>query len=451
MTNSSGRGFSRRQLLAGAAAAGATPLLTTSAFGGGASTAPSERITLGFISLGRLGHKYHLKTYLENPDVQVLAVCDVDQWRRENGKAEVEKTYAEAQKSGQYRGCAAFNDFRELLARQDIDAVVITVGDRWNGIMAAMAARAGKDMYCEKPVSLTIHEARAMAEAVRRYERVFQTGLQQRSEPQFRKACELVHDGRIGKLKVIYPNLVGTNKDVNLAPEPAPDGLDWDLWLGPAPWRPFNKRFHKYGEPEVVTPWSICRDFSAGQLTNGTVHNFDVVQWGLGMDDSGPVEIIPPGVNGVSSLTYKYANGVRAEVVDWKLDPKIHFIPEGWDASTKFMDFSTLFVGELGWIYVGRKGLLQSHPKEIVGDWTLRPESTPIGLHHRNWLHAIRTRQRPVAHEDVGAQSTIVSHLGAIAIWTGRAIQWDPIKEEFANDEAANRLRQRAMREPWCI
>ncbi len=454
---SSTAGWSRRQLLASLTAGGATPFLIPSTLRGGKTAAAAgEQITLGLIGLGRLGHRHHLKTFLENPDVRILAVCDVDQWRRENAKAEVEKTYAEAQKTGRYQGCTAYNDFRELLLRDDIDAVVITVGDRWNSVIAVHAARAGKDIYCEKPVSLTIREARTMAEVVRRHERVFQTGLQQRSEPQFRKGVELIRDGAIGKLKIIYPNLVGTSKEVNLPSEPAPEGLDWDLWLGPAPWRPFNRRFHKPGEPATVVPWSFCRDFGGGMLTNSGVHNFDVVQWVLGMDASGPVEITPPGVNGAKSLTFRYANGLSAEVVDWRMDPALHTIPEGWEAGRKFMDFSVLFVGERGWIYVGRQGLLESHPKEIVADWNtyppiVKPKLTPIAAHHANWIQAVRTRHRTAADAEVGANSTIVAHLGNIAYWTGRALRWDPIKEEFAGDETANRLRARAMREPWTI
>ena len=453
MKHSTGGGYNRRQLLRRAVAATATPFFVQSAaLGNDRSVAASERINLGFIGVGRLGQRGHVGRFLEDPDVQVVAVCDVDRWRRENSKAAVEKTYAAERKSGQYRGCAAYNDFRELLARDDIDGVVITTGERWHPVLTVMAASAGKDIYCEKPISLTIREARVMVDVVRRYDCVFQTGLQQRSEPQFRKAIELVHQGRLGPLKIIYTNLSGTNKYVNLPPEPVPEGLDWDRWLGPAPWRPYNSRFHHYGEPQRVTPWSICRDFSGGRLTNGTVHNLDTVQWGLGMDGTGPVEIIPPATNEVPSLTFRYANGVRALVVDEKLDEKKHFIPDKWDVNKKLHNFSAIFVGERGWIYVGRAGEIQSYPEEILAHWRGVPgEASPIDRHHRNWVHAIRTRQKPVAGVEVGAQSTIVAHLGNIAYWTGRALKWDPIKEEFPGDEEANRLRSRAMREPWSI
>ncbi len=454
MKRANGRGLNRRQLLKTAASAGgavAAPFFVRSAaLGEEGSAAPSERITLGLIGIGRVG-RGHLRVFLEQPDVQIVAVCEVDRWRRENAKSQVEQTYAAAAKSGQYRGCAAYNDLRELLARDDIDAVLIAIGDRWHAAASVLAAQAGKDIYCEKPLSLTIREARVMADVARRYERVFQTGLQQRSTPEFQKACELVLQGRLGKLKIVYVNFPGTNENVNLPPEPVPEGLDWDLWLGPAPWRPFNSRFHEYGHSMRVVPWHFCRDFGGQNLTSNAVHNLDVVQWGLGMDDSGPVEIIPPETGKVPSLTYKYGNGVLVQV-DWKLDKEKHFVPEGWNVDTKIENFGAVFVGEGGWIHVGRQGYLRSYPEEIVADWAGRPENTrPIPYHHRNWLDCIRTRQRPACDVAIGARSTMVSHLGGIAHWTGRALKWDPVKEEFIGDEEANRLRSRAMRQPWRI
>lgn len=458
MDSSNSGGINRRQLLTRAAAA---PLiLSSAALGRAGAVAPSQRINLGFIGLGTLG-PYHLGGMLSSPDAQVLAVCDVDRQRRATAKQKVETTYAEATRQDRYHGCTEYNDFRELLARDDIDAVVITVGDRWNSVMAAKAAEAGKDMYCEKPVSLTICEARAMADTVRRYNRVFQTGLQQRSEPQFRKAIEMIQEGRIGNLKIAYANLPGTVGDLNLKPEPVPEGLDWELWLGQCPWRPYNSRFHPYGKSKGVTPWAICRDFSGGQYTNGTVHNFDIVQWGVGADGSGPVEIIPPGVNGAKTLTFKYANGVMCQVIDWRLDPAIHEIPEGWNVNRpKFSqregtDFSVLFVGEKGWIFVGRVNCLEAYPNEILHDWKPEPWKRTTGahptLHHQNFLHAVRTREQTHADEIVGSGSTIMAHVANIAYWTGRAQRWDPVKEEFEGDDDANRMRSRAMRAPWTI
>ena len=425
-------------------------MVPASALGEEGAVAPSSRITLGSIGIGMMG-RGHLRGCLGYPEVQVLAVCDVDQWRRETAKTTVEETYAVSRPSGTFRGCQAYNDLRDLLARDDVDAVVIATGDNWHGLATVLAAKAGKDLYCEKPISKTIREARAMAEAARRYGRVAQIGLQQRSTPEFRKACSLVQGGRIGKVKIVYVCFPGTSSDVSLPVEPVPEGLDWDQWLGPAPWRPFNGRFHRYGKPPHVVPWHFCRDFGGGNLTSNAVHAFDVVQWGLGMDESGPVEVIPPETGEYPSLTYKYANGVLLQV-EWKLDPQKHLVPEGWDPNTRIQSFGAVFVGEGGWIHVGREGYLKSYPAEIVEQSSEQPDAwRPVNNHHQDWLECIRTRKQPACDVAVGCRSTIVSHLGCIAHWTGRALRWDPVKEEFLGDDEANRLRSRPMRQPWRI
>jgi predicted dehydrogenase len=291
-----------------------------------------------------------------------------------------------------------------------------------------------------------------MVEVARRYHRVFQSGLQQRSTPEFRKACELVRGGSIGEVRIVYVTFPGTCDDVSLPAEPVPDGLDWNLWLGPAPWRPYNSRFHPYGQPHGVVPWHFCRDFGGGNLTSNTVHAFDVVQWGLGMDHSGPVEITPPGAGQYPLLTYKYANGVLVQVVDGRLPRQRDVRLEGWDERTPVQAFGAVFVGERGWIHVGREGYLQSHPPEIAREAHAREEpGHPVNSHHQNWFDCIRTRRRPACDVEVGARSTIVSHLGCIAHWLGRPLKWDPAREEFIGDEDANRMRWRALRQPWVI
>jgi len=445
--------LSRRQILKGCAAAtgivAAPYFVRSSAIGTDGSVAPSDRITLGFIGVGMMG-RGHVACFLGYPEAQVVAVCDVDQWRREDSKATVEQAYAAGQTSGTFRGCQAYNDLRDLLARDDIDAVVVATGDNWHATASVMAAKSGKDIYCEKPISKTIQEARAMAETARRYGSVFQIGLQQRSTPEFQEACRLVQDGAIGKVKIVYVAFPGTSSDVNLSIDPVPEGLDWDLWLGPAPWRPFNGRYHRYGKPPHVVPWHFCRDFGGGNLTSNAVHAFDVVQWGLGMDDSGPVEVVPPETDQYPVLTYKYANGVLLQVVDWKLNEQKHLVPEGWNKDTRIQNFGALFVGEDGWIHVGRRGYLEAHPKEILEKPRTGTDPWhPVSNHHQNWLQCIKTRQHPACDVAIGCQSTIVSHLGCIAHWTGRAIKWDPSTEQFLDDDEANRLRWRAMRGPW--
>ena len=444
--------ISRRTFLKRAAAAAAIPyVVPSSVFGQGGAVAPSNRITLGFIGVGMMGQG-HVRVCLHQADAQVLAVCDVDKWRRENSQRMANEQYAAAKPSGAYRGCAAYNDLRELLARDDIDAVVIATGDRWHALATVLAAKAGKDVYCEKPVSLTIREARAMVEAIRRYGRVFQGGLQQRSSPEFIKASSLVQSGAIGKVQIVYITFPGASSDVSLPTEPVPDGLDWDLWLGPAPWRPFNGRFHIYGRPPRVVPWDFCRDFGGGNLTSNAVHSFDVVQWALGMDESGPVEIIPPETNQYPSLTYKYANGVLLQVVDWRLEPQKHLVPKGWDAATRLQAFGAVYVGDKGWIHVGREGYLKSYPAEILKQGVGPSESRrAVTGHHQNWLNCIRSRERPACDVEIGARSTMVAHLGCIAHWTRRALRWDPAAEIFPGDDEANRWLGRAMRPPWVL
>ena len=442
--------ITRRTFVTRSAAALVAPyIVRPSALGLGAAVAPSNRITLGFIGIGMMGQG-HLRHCLRHPDAQVLAVCDVDKWRRDHAKAAVDAAKGQQAPGGKYRGCRAYNDLRNLLACDDIDAVVIATGDRWHAPATVLAAKAGKDIYCEKPVSLTIRGARAMVNAVRRYARVFQAGLQQRSAAEFRIATQLVRDGAIGKVRVVYVNHPGTCGDVGLSPEPVPAGLDWDLWLGPAPWHPFNRRFHPYGRPLRVVPWHFCRDFGGGNLTSNTVHAFDVVQWGLGMDHGGPVQITPPGAGKAPVLTYTYANGVLCRVVPGRLDKRFGFVPEGWNLSTHITSFGALFVGEKGWIHVGRRGYLQCFPQKIHEQATgLRGRKGSGTGHHQNWFDCIRTRSRAACDVSAGCQSTIVSHLGCIAHWTGRSLKWDPAKEVFLGDSEANRWRSRAMRPPW--
>jgi len=439
----------RRSVLAGAlAGAAAFPrVLPASAVGKGHAVAPSERIALGFIGIGMMGSG-HLLRSAQYEDTQVCAICDVDSWRREHALAAVKRIYRE-RFGKSYRGLKAYRDLRDLLQRDDIDAVFIATGDRWHVPAGCLAVKAGKDVYCEKPMSLTINEALTMVQVTRRYNAVFQVGLQQRSDPVFRFACRCVQKGVLGKLKTVYVAFPGTSIDVNLPPEPVPEGLDWDLWLGPAPWRPFNGRFHHYGQPRFVVPWHFCVDFGGGNLTSNAVHAFDVVQWALGMDGKGPIRITPPGVNGAPSLTYEYENGVLL-LVDWKLDPAKHEIPRGWNPETRLQPFGALYVGEKGWIHVGRRNFFQYHPPSLIDPASVpRDTGNSVVRHHRNWFQAIRSRKRPACDVSIGCTSTIVSHLGCIAHWTGRVLRWDPKEARFLGDEQADRMRIRAKRSPW--
>ena len=234
--------------------------------------AASERITVASIGVGIMGNG-NLRRMVSNPDLQVVAVCDVDEWRLNDAKNTVETAYAAETKRGNYKGCAATKDFREILARPDIDAVLIATGDRWHAVISTMAAKAGKDVYCEKPVSLTIHESRVLVDTFRRHNRILQGGFQQRSVDDFAAARHLIQIGRIGTLKNIHCHWYGTSNVLNLPAEPTPPGLDWDMWLGPAPYHPFNSRYHPVGQRGSRTvPWDIQRDFAGGSITsNGCI------------------------------------------------------------------------------------------------------------------------------------------------------------------------------------
>jgi predicted dehydrogenase len=291
-----------------------------------------------------------------------------------------------------------------------------------------------------------------MVEAVRRYGRVCQIGLQQRSASEFRAACKLVQQGALGKIETVYVKFNAASSEVELAPEPVPEGLDWDLWLGPAPWRPFNSRFHFYGPPKNVVPWDFCRDFGGGDLTSNAVHAFDFVQWALEMDSSGPEEIIPPESGLVPDLTFKYPGGVLLRALENRLDSKIHPIPKGWDEITSLQMFGALFVGDEGWLHVGRFGYLVSNPPQIARPFHQPQEQWPAtDNHRRDWLDSIRTRGQPTCDVAVGCRSTTISLAACIARWNAKALKWDAAQSHFVADEQANRMRQRAMRAPWRV
>lgn len=449
MTSRKKTPMTRREMLVRSATASiAAPLvIPSSVLGRDGTTAPSNRITMGVIGIGAMG-RGHLRICAGFQDTQVLAVCDVDSWRRNNALQTMEQTYSDRRSSGQAHDVAGYNDFRDVLGRDDIDAVIICPGERWHPAMTVLAAQVGKDVYCEKPISLTIRQARTMIQAIRRHQVVFQTGLQQRNSAEFLKAAELIHAGRIGDVKRAYVTAGGVSNYLNLPAEPVPEGLDWDLWLGPCPWHPFNHRYHHVGPPQHVVPWTCNRAFGAGGLTSGTVHNFDSAQEGLQKDSEGPVKITPPGVDGAHSLTFTYADGTQI-ICATRLEPGKHEIPPGWNPQTPIVNFGVLFVGDRGWIHVERHGLLNCYPEHILDVEV--PKIHSVAENHRDWIDCIRSRRRPRADVESSAYSTILSHLGCIALWTGRSLAWDPLREEFADDREADSMRARATREPWSV
>ena len=334
----------RRQFLQSTAAITAPLLLPSGLWA--AETKPNARITLGFIGTGTQG-RHLLNSFLPHGNVQIVAVNDVDTTRRLHHKKLVEDFYA-AKGNKDYKGCDEYKDFREVIARKDIDAVVIAAPDHWHAYPAVMAANAKKDIYCEKPLSLTIHEARAMVKAVRKNNRVFQTGSMQRSMSEFWKACSLVRSGRIGQIKEVYVSVGGPSQWCDLPEEPMEPGLDWDFWLGPAPKRPYNSVLSPRGVHQHFPNWRNYREYSGGMMTDWGAHHFDIAQWGLGMDESGPVEILPPDGKELKRLTYKYANGVVM----------YHGGLEGYG-------FGVVFVGTNGKVCVDR-GKFKTEPESLA-------------------------------------------------------------------------------------
>ena len=276
-----------------------------------AETKPNSRLTLGFIGMGKQAGGL-LGGFLGKKETQTVAVCDVDTTRRNHAKKMAEDFYAKQTDGGSYKGCAAYNDFRELLARKDIDAVVIATPDHWHAFISIAAAQAGKDIYCEKPLCQSIHEARAMVNAVRKNKRVFQTGSMQRSSREFRVACELVRNGRIGKIERVEVMVGGPGIPCDLPVEADEPGLDWDLWLGPAPQRGYHSELSPRGVHNHFPNWRRYREYGGGMVTDWGAHHFDIAQWGLGMDESGPVEIFPADKpNATEGVHFTYANGVE--------------------------------------------------------------------------------------------------------------------------------------------
>ena len=395
---------------------------------------PSERVTMGFIGVGGQGGghllggawTYVAGGYAGRKDVQVLAVCDVWRDRRERACKKVNDHYSEVYGKGGHKSCETYTDFRQVLDRTDIDAVLIATPAHWHATMAAMAAAAGKDVYCEKPSAVTVSESQAMLAAVRRYGRVYQAGTQQRSEYEgkFRRACEFVRSGRIGKLQAIYAYRDGGGifwpKRFGAA-KPVPAGLDWDLYLGPAPWIPYDgdTGAHRY---------------DIGELNWGQ-HHYDIVQWAADADATGPVELwMEEGRS-----CYKYASGV---VVYGKPFPGQ---PIGNDGGA-------CFVGTGGRIAVDRDALV-SDPPDIVSE-PLRPNEVHLyrsTSHAGNFLECVRTRKRPICDADVAHRAASALLLGGVVRQLKRKLNWDPHAEQFVKDDEANRMLSIAKRPPWCI
>jgi predicted dehydrogenase len=435
--------LTRRLFLKGSAAATTAALLgptivPASVLG---ADVPSDRITFGFVGVGRMGMG-DMREILGIKQARVVAVCDLDSNRVKNAQKTVEARYGGQSPSGTYKGCKAFGDYRDLVAQADIDAVCIATPDHWHVLPAIAAAKAGKDIFVQKPLSLTIQEGRALSDTVARYGRIFQVGSQQRSDARWRHACELVRNGRIGKLHTVRVGF-GTDPGTGVEqPMPVPDALDYDFWLGPTPWEAYTeKRVHPqtgYGRPG----WLRIAAYGAGMITGWGAHHNDIAQWGMGTECTGPVEIegraeYPKDglwdVHGNFRIEYTYANGVKVICADNKQNKQ-----------------GVLFEGSEGWVYIMR-GKIDTQPKSLLTS-TIGPDEIHLyksDSHKGNLIECIKSRAETVAPVEIGHRSCTVCLLGDIAMKLGRKLKWDPDAEKFTNDDEANRMLWRPMRSPW--
>jgi predicted dehydrogenase len=422
------RSFLRRGAGVTLGAIGFPYVVGPSSLGKAGTVAPSERITMGFIGTGAHGVEVNLPSFLAQNDAHVVAVCDVDSARLRQARDIVNQKYGS-------RDCSTYRHFRDVLERRDIDAVMISTPDHWHVPISIAAAQAGKDVECEKP-TLTVEEGRVLVETMQRYGRVFQWSTEDRAVDVYHRMCELVRNGRIGKVHTIKVELpVGPETPGNPKPMPVPEGFDYDMWLGPAPWAPYTKdRCH----------WNFrwIFDYSGGMLTDWGAHLLDGAQWGNNTEHTGPVEVEGKGVfwpGGLYDtakeyhLEYTYADGVRL-IVD-SGTPSLRFEgSEGW-------------IGNRGW-----RAPLEADPpavlNSVIGPDEVHLFTCPQG-EQRNFLDCVKSRQACYFPPEIGQRCFTIAHIGNIAMRLGRKLRWDPAKERFVNDDEANRLLGRARRSPW--
>ncbi|MFP6584775.1 MAG: Gfo/Idh/MocA family oxidoreductase [Candidatus Hydrogenedentota bacterium] len=410
---------------------------------------PNERVTMAVIGVGNQGMN-DLRGFISDERVQIVAVCDVcnydatGYWAgkpggRDYGQNEVNEYYASNTRSGNYKGCDAYNDFREVMQRDDIDTVLIAVPDHWHAIPVVAAARAGKDIYAEKPLSLTISDGRIMSDAVRDNNRIFQTGSQQRSDARFRKACELVRNEYIGKLHTVKVGLPSGTPDYSKRAAltetiPVPDGFDYETWLGPAPKAP-------YSPARTHVNWRWVLDYSGGQLTDWGGHHPDIAQWGMGTEDTGPIAVRNARATYADHPIYdtavdysfecEYKNGVSMIV------------------SSKSRSGVT-FEGTEGTVWVDR-GRIESTPEGLV-DAEIKENEIHLydsRNHARNFIDCVYSREQAIAPIETAHRSITIAHLGNIAMKLNRDLKWNPKKEVFIGDDEANGKLSRPYRGPW--
>jgi predicted dehydrogenase len=411
------------------ATVGMPTIIPASALGRDGTVAPSNRITLGAIGIGPRG-RYVLEAFLKQPDAQFVTVCDVQQANRRTAKLMVDRSYKN-------EDCGTTSDMLEVLARADLDAVLIATGDRWHAVGSMLAAKAGKDIYSEKPCAITMAECAELDDTVRRYGRVFQAGTQRRNVANFKVAVELARSGRLGKIHTVHASIYHLSEShdwlpAEPEPEPAPAEVDWDRWLGPAPWRPYNVAYVRGG-------WRGHFDFESGaKLLDWGAHTVDLCQLALGADGTTPVEFEPDG----GTITARYANGV-----------KLVMRLGGFSGEGQWLGLGTCpvrFEGDQGWVEVGDFAKIVAEPASLLAGTKLdgMAGTDPVA-HVRDFLDCVKSRGTPASNSAATRSSHLACHAAAISWQLGRKVAFDPATESFGNDEPANRMRRRARRAPW--
>lgn len=430
--------FSRRDFIGKASVAAAFMIVPRFVLGGKRSNgtryvAPSDMISLGYIGTGKQGRGL-VNSFLSTGEVRIAALSEVYDAKARLALDRIKEHYVKINAAGHLDDVPVVKDFRELLAMKDVDAVVIALPDHWHAAAAVRAAEAGKDIYCEKPLSLTVREGRAMVEATRKHNRVFQTGSMQRSWPEFRQTAELIRNGYLGEIKSIKVNVGPPPIPYTLPAEPIPDGFDWTAWLGPNAPANFNAELAPPVTKDVFPNWRLYKEFGGGMVTDWGAHMFDIVQWSLDMDESGPVEVIAPDGREHPYLTYRYANGITMTHQKWDWNNAIHF------------------VGTEGELKVQRKKLETTpaslRDKKIGGN---EKHVYYSENHYKDFLDAVRNRSKPICDVETGHRTATMCNIGNIAYQLKRPLQWDPKKERFKNDKEANALLGRSMNDAWGI
>ncbi len=425
-------GVSRRGFLKGTALAGSAlafpNIVPSTVFGAGA---PSNRIVMAGIGLGGMGSG-NMRSFLNKPEVQFVAVCDLDAGHLQRAKKAVDDRYGN-------NDCKTYHDYREVIARGDLDTISMATPDHWHALVAIAALRAGIDMYGEKPITHDLHEGRALANTCKQFGRVWQTGSWQRSQENFHLAAELVRNGRVGNIHTVEVGLPD-GKPGEIKPiQPVPQDMDWDFWVGPAPYRPYQGVCH--------WDWRWVLDWGGGQMMDWIGHHADIAQWGLGTQETGPVliesngcELPPDGIYDAPTsykFTATFENGAKMIVANASQQPK---------------GMGARWIGDRGWIWVDRSGL-DAEPKSLLRD---RIGANEVHLyksrdHHQNFLDCVRTRRMTITPAEVAHRSASIGHLGQIALMTGRKIRFNPATEEILDDPGASALLGRAYREPWVL